>query len=174
MKLPSTFTKDEMYIHAIIETPKGCAAKYDYDEEMQMFKLKKLLPKGMSFPFHFGFIPHTKAEDGDPLDVLVLLDELAWPGCVIECKIIGVMEATETENNKTNRNDRLIATAIASEKYNKIKDISSMDEYLEKEIENFFNTYNSLEKKEFKIISKKGPKVALNLIKKQIINGPDK
>jgi len=84
------------------------------------------------------------------------------------------MEATETENNKTNRNDRLIATAIASEKYNKIKDLSSMDEYLEKEIENFFNTYNNLEKKEFKIISKKGPKVALNLIKKQIINGPDK
>ena len=173
MKLPSTFTKDKMCIHAIIETPKGCAAKYDYDEEMQMFKLKKLLPKGMVFPFHFGFIPHTKAEDGDPLDVLVLLDELSWPGCVIECKIIGVMEATETENNKTNRNDRLIATAIASEKYNKIKDISSMDEYLEKEIENFFNTYNNLEKKEFKIISKKGPKVALNLIKKQIINGPD-
>lgn len=162
-----------MSIHAIIETPKGCAAKYDYDEEMQMFKLKKLLPKGMSFPFHFGFIPHTKAEDGDPLDVLVLLDELSWPGCVIECKIIGVMEATETENNKTNRNDRLIATANASEKYNKIKDLSSMDDYLEKEIENFFNTYNNLEKKEFKIISKKGPKVALNLIKKQIINGPD-
>lgn len=173
MKLPSTFTKDKMSIHAIIETPKGCAAKYDYDEEMQMFKLKKLLPKGMSFPFHFGFIPHTKAEDGDPLDVLVLLDELSWPGCVIECKIIGVMEATETENNKTNRNDRLIATANASEKYNKIKDLSSMDDYLEKEIENFFNTYNNLEKKEFKIISKKGPKVALNLIKKQIINGPD-
>ena len=174
MKLPSTFTKDKMSINAIIETPKGCAAKYDYDEEMQMFKLKKLLPKGMSFPFHFGFIPHTKAEDGDPLDVLVLLDELSWPGCVIECKIIGVMEATETENNKTNRNDRLIATAVASEKYNKIKDLSSMDDYLEKEIENFFNTYNNLEKKEFKIISKKGPDVALNLIKKQTTNGPDK
>jgi inorganic pyrophosphatase len=173
MKLPSTFTKDKMCINAIIETPKGCAAKYDYDQEMQMFKLKKLLPKGMSFPFHFGFIPHTKAEDGDPLDVLVLLDEPSWPGCVIECEIIGVMEATETENNKTNRNDRLIATANASEKYNKIKDLSSMDDYLEKEIENFFNTYNNLEKKEFKIISKKGPKVALNLIKKQIINGPD-
>ncbi|MGN6532256.1 MAG: inorganic diphosphatase [Ginsengibacter sp.] len=171
MKLPSTFTKDKNCIHAIIETPKGCAAKYDYNEETQMFKLKKLLPKGMVFPFHFGFIPHTKAEDGDPLDVLVLLDELSWPGCIIECKIIGVMEATETENNKTNRNDRLIASAIASEKYNKIKDLSTMDNYLEKEIENFFNTYNNLEKKEFKIISKKGPKVALNLIKKQIING---
>ncbi len=171
MKLPSTFTKDKNCIHAIIETPKGSAAKYNYDEETQMFKLKKLLPKGMAFPFHFGFIPHTKAEDGDPLDVLVLLDELSWPGCIIECKIIGVMEATETENNKTNRNDRLIATANASEKYNKIKGLSSMDNYLEKEIENFFNTYNNLEKKEFKIISKKGPEVALNLIKKQIING---
>jgi inorganic pyrophosphatase len=171
MKLPSTFTSDDKCIHAIIETPKGCSAKYNYDEETQMFRLGKLLPKGMIFPFHFGFIPHTKAEDGDPLDVLVLLDELSWPGCIIECKIIGVMEATETKNNKTNRNDRLIATANASVRYNKIKDLSSMDDYLEKEIENFFNNYNNLEKKDFKIISKKGADVALNLIKKQIVNG---
>ena len=79
MKLPSAFTKNKTCINAIIETPKGCAAKYNYDEETQMFKLKKLLPAGMVFPFHFGFIPGTHAEDGDPLDVLVLLDEPSWP-----------------------------------------------------------------------------------------------
>jgi len=173
MKLPSTFSKHEKHIHAVIETPKGSASKYSYDEETQMFKLKKILPKGMVFPFHFGFIPYTKAQDGDPLDVLVLLDELSWPGCIIDCKLIGVMEATETKEDKTVRNDRLIATANASAKYNKIKDLNNMDEYLEKEIENFFNTYTNLEKKEFKVISKKGPDKAVELIKKQLVNGND-
>ena len=171
MKLPSTFTKNNKCINAVIETPKGCAAKYNYDEETQMFRLKKILPAGMVFPFHFGFIPRTHAEDGDPLDVLVLLDEPSWPGCIIECRLIGVMEATETKNNKTIRNDRLIATAFVSEKYSKIKSLNTMDEYLEKEIENFFNTYTNLEKKDLKIISKKGPQTAINLIKKTTTHG---
>jgi inorganic pyrophosphatase len=171
MKLPSAFTKNKTCINAIIETPKGCAAKYNYDEETQMFKLKKILPAGMVFPFHFGFIPGTHAEDGDPLDVLVLLDEPSWPGCIIECRLIGVMEATETKDNKTIRNDRLIATAFASEKYSKIKRLNSMDDYLEKEIENFFNTYTNLEKKELRIISKKGPKTAIDLIKRAMKHG---
>ena len=157
MKLPSTFSKNEKCINAVIETPKGCAAKYNYDEQTQMFKLKKILPEGMVFPFHFGFIPYTKGEDGDPLDVLVLLDEPAWPGCIIKCKVIGVMEATETQNHKTVRNDRLIATANASERYNKIKNLSSLDDYLEK--------------KEFKILSKKNAGVAMNSIKKQMVHG---
>ena len=174
MKLPSPFSKNEKYINAIIETPKGCAAKYNYDEETEMFKLKKILPEGMVFPFHFGFIPGTKAEDGDPRDVLVLLDEPSWPGCFIKCKLIGVMEAEESEDGKTNRNDRLIATAAASEKYNKIRDLTSMDEYLEKEIENFFNTYNNLEKKDFKVIAKKGADTAKALIKKHLIHGNNK
>lgn len=171
MKLPSTFTKSKKYINAIIETPKGSAAKYDYDEGTQMFQLKKILPEGMVFPFHFGFIPYTQAEDGDPMDVLVLLDELSWPGCIIKSRVIGVMEATETKGNTTVRNDRLIATASASEKYNKIKNLSLMDDYLVKEIENFFNTYTNLEKKEFKILGKKDAGAAMKLIQKQLIHG---
>jgi inorganic pyrophosphatase len=171
MNLPSTFTTDKNCINAVIETPKGCAAKYNYDEETQMFKLKKILPAGMVFPFHFGFIPYTKAEDGDPLDVLVLLDEPSWPGCIIECTVIGVLEAEEIKNKKRARNDRLIATANASEKYNKIKELSQLDNYLQKEIENFFNTYTNLEKKEFKVLSKKEAEIAIHLIKKQVIHG---
>ena len=169
MILPPTFSENEKHIHAVIETPKGSAAKYNFDEETQMFALKKILPRGMVFPFHFGFIPYTKAEDGDPLDVMVLFDELSWPGCIIECSLIGVMEATETKKSKTVRNDRLIATAIASDKYNYLKDLTTMDEYLENEIENFFNTYTNLEKKEFKIISIKGPEAAIELIKNQMV-----
>lgn len=166
MKLPSVFSKKNEWVNAVIETPKECAAKYTYDKETQMFILKKILPRGMVFPFHFGFIPHTKAKDGDPLDVLVLLDEPSWPGCIIECNLIGVLEAEETIDNKTIRNDRLIATAIASDKYNKIKQLSQLDKYLQNEIVNFFNTYTNLEKKELKILSKKDSAVAIDLIKK--------
>jgi inorganic pyrophosphatase len=174
MKLPPTFSKNESYVNAVIETPKGCAAKYNYDEETGMFRLKKILPEGMVFPFHFGFLPFTRAEDGDPLDVLVLLDEPAWPGCLITCNIIGVLEAEEMKKGQTIRNDRLIATAKASEKYNKVKSLYSLDKYLEKEIENFFNTYTALEKKALKIIGKRGRKTAINLIKKNLVNGNNK
>jgi inorganic pyrophosphatase len=165
--LPRLFSRDKKSINAIIETPKGCAAKYNYDKKTSLFKLKKILPRGMVFPFHFGFIPHTKAEDGDPLDVLILMDESAWPGCIIKCNIIGVLEAEETKDNKTVRNDRLIAVANASDQYSNIKDISELDDYLQNEMINFFNTYTNLEKKEFKIIAKKGADTAMNLIKKQ-------
>ena len=171
MRLPATFTGNEKYVNAVIETPRGCGAKYSFDEETQTFQLKKILPQGMVFPFHFGFIPHTKAEDGDPVDVLVLLDEPAWPGCIIPSRIIGVMEATETTGDKTVRNDRLIATANAADKYNSISNLSALDDYLQKEIENFFTTYTNLEKKEFKILSKKDADIAMNIIKKQTVHG---
>jgi len=171
MKLPQTFVTNTNNINAVVETPRGCAAKYNYDEETQMFRLKKILPQGLVFPFHFGFIPYTKAEDGDPLDVLILLDEPSWPGCIIECNVIGVLEAEEIKNKKRVRNDRLIAAANASSKYNKIEELSLLDDYLEAEIVNFFNTYTNLEKKEFKILSKKDAEIAINLIKKQTIHG---
>ncbi|HZI68784.1 MAG TPA: inorganic diphosphatase, partial [Hanamia sp.] len=138
MKLPNTFSKKGKHINAVIETPKGCEAKYDFDKETQMFKLKKILPRGMVFPFHFGFIPGTCADDGDPLDVLVLMDQLSWPGCIMECKLIGVMEAEETKDGKKFRNDRLIAVPEEADNYRHIKELDDMEEYLQKEIENFF------------------------------------
>jgi inorganic pyrophosphatase len=171
MKLPPAFSKNNEEINVVIETPKGCAAKYNYDESTQMFTLKKILPRGMVFPFHFGFIPHTKAEDGDPLDVLVLFDEPAWPGCIIECTVIGVLEAEEMKEKKKIRNDRFIARANASAKYNKIKQLSKLDNFLQDEIVHFFNTYTNLEKKDFQIISKENSKIAIGLIKKHLVNG---
>lgn len=168
MNLPHTFAKNKKHIHAIVETPKGCAAKYNFDEETQMFKLKKILPEGLSFPFHFGFIPFTKAEDGDPVDVLILMDEPSWPGCVIECKMLGVIEAEQTENGETARNDRMIASAVASHRYKEIKSIFALDAYLIDEIINFLISYNRLEEKEFKVIGRQGQQHAIRLIKKQM------
>lgn len=174
MKLPTTFSKNGTRLNAVIETPKGCEAKYNFDKETQMFKLKKILQRGMVFPFHFGFIPGTCAEDGDPLDVLVLMDQKSWPGCIIECNLIGVMEAEETKNGKTVRNDRLIATAEAADNYTDTKELEDLSPFLKKEIENFFNNYCNLEKKQFNVIAKKNSLTAFNVIKTHLTDENNK
>jgi hypothetical protein len=98
----------------IIETPKGGRGKMTYDPESGAFALKRLLPDGMSFPLDFGFVPGTRAQDGDPIDVLVLNDEPAAVGTLMSVRLIGVIEAEQTEDGETVRNDRLLAVASVS------------------------------------------------------------
>jgi inorganic pyrophosphatase len=89
----------------IIETPKGSRNKYAYSPEEGIFELRKVLPAGMAFPYDFGFVPSTLAGDGDPLDVLVLMDEPAFPGCKLTCRIVGVIEGEQGAKKKRERND---------------------------------------------------------------------
>lgn len=96
-------------IAAMIETPKGSNQKFDYDPEKNRFKLSKLLPAGMAFPFDFGMIPGTGGEDGDPLDIIVISEGSAFPGCLVDCRVIGALQAEQTERNGDKvRNDRFI------------------------------------------------------------------
>jgi len=99
---------DTGLVHVIVDTPKGSRNKFKYDEKLGLFRLGKVLPLGSCFPYDFGFIPSTKAEDGDPVDVLVLMDEPAFSGCLVTVRLLGVIEAEQTEEGKTVRNDRLI------------------------------------------------------------------
>jgi inorganic pyrophosphatase len=170
MKLPHTFVPDLNHINIIIETPKGSGTKYTFDPETELFKLTRILPQGLNFPLHFGFIPGTKGEDGDPLDVLVLMDEPSYPGILIEGKVLGVIEAEQTERGKTMRNDRLIASAVKSHRYKEFNDIDDLDKYLLEEIINFFITYNKMSDKIFKPLENKDSQTAIGLIKKQLIN----
>src|SRR4051812_16032600 len=94
------FGKKSDLINVILETPKGSRNKYAFDVGLGIFKLKKSLPAGAVFPFDFGFIPSTVGEDGDPLDVLMLMDEPAFPGCLVEGRLLGVMEVTQTKKGK--------------------------------------------------------------------------
>ena len=173
MKLPHTFTKESDNINAVVETPKDCSAKYHFDKETGSFKLKKVLVHGLVFPFPFGFIPFTHAEDGDPLDVLVLMDEPTWPGCYVECRVIGIIEAEEKEkqSNKKVRNDRVIAAAIESPAYKKLKELSSLEKDFVDEIINFFISYTRLEEKEFTVIGQGDADKALRVIKKLTVHG---
>jgi inorganic pyrophosphatase len=104
----SAFDEDKK-VQVIIETPKGSRNKYAWDPEQQVFALKKVLPEGMVFPHDFGFIPSTEGDDGDPIDVLVLMDQPVFTGCLVKARLVGVIEGKQTEEGKSERNDRLLA-----------------------------------------------------------------
>src|SRR5215469_4470994 len=97
-------TGDGKTINVIVETPKGSRNKFAFDEKRKIFQLKKVLPVGMAFPYDFGFVPSTMAEDGDPTDVLVLMDEPAFPGCLLYCRVIGIIEGKEGRKKDKVRN----------------------------------------------------------------------
>src|SRR5437764_14661059 len=98
-------------LNVVIETPKGSRNKFKCDPQSGSFELSKVLPRGSVFPFDFGFIPSTTGDDGDPLDVLVLMDEPVPAGCKIAARLLGVIEAEQTSDGETERNDRLMAVA---------------------------------------------------------------
>ena len=128
-------------ITAVVETPKGSAQKYDYDGKNNWFKLKKVMPAGMVFPFDFGFIPKTKGEDGDPLDIIIISELKSFPGCVV---------AEQTEKNKTFRNDRFIAIAEPSQTFAHVQLINDLPKDTLKQLVDFFVNYNEAAGKTFK------------------------
>jgi len=154
-------------VNVVIETPKGSAQKYDYDEKSHFFKLKKILPSGMVFPYDFGFIPDTKGEDGDPLDVIVISEFNSFPGCMMKCRIIGGLMAEQSkEKGKKQliRNDRFVAIPDCSNIFEKVKNLSDLPEEITSQLEDFFINYNKIEGKEFKALKKMEAKEAKKCI----------
>jgi len=153
---------------AIIETPKGSRNKFDYDPDSGLFMLGGLLPEGMMFPFDFGFIPSTLGADGDPVDVMVLMDAPAHVGCLIEVRIIGIICAEQTEDGKTETNDRLLGVAVHSYEHEDLESISEVSKTMLDQVEEFFVSYNKQRGKKFKVTGTGGPKKALKFLKSGI------
>ena len=156
--------KESGHLNAIIDTPKGSRNKFKYDEELGLFKLSGMLPVGSVFPFDFGYIPSTKGDDGDALDILILMDEPAFTGCLVPAKLIGVIEAEQTEKQETTRNDRLIAVAADSRNHSDVRFLGDLNSNLVHEIERFFISYNETKGKRFEIRNRRGPERAQELV----------
>jgi inorganic pyrophosphatase len=152
-------------VRVIIETPKGSRNKFKYDLGSHLFKLDKVLPEGMVFPFDFGFVPCTTCPDGDPLDVLVLMDEPTFPGCYAECRIVGVLKAEQKTKQKKYRNDRLIGVALCSLLYEDLNDLRDLNPSVLKQIEEFFVNYQRARGVTFTILSRQGPKRAFAILR---------
>ena len=164
--LSNQFDEEEGTCRAIIETPKGCRNKFDYDAESNLFMLGGLLPEGMMFPFDFGFVPCTLGDDGDPLDILVLMDAPAHVGCLIEVRLIGVISAEQSEDGKKETNDRLLGVAIHSYDHQDLKTIADVSKTLLSQLEEFFVSYNKQRGKKFKITGTGGPRKAIKFVKR--------
>ena len=164
------FDKDDGdIINAIIETPKGSRNIYAYDPDDRIFLLRRVLPAGMGFPYDFGFVPSTKAGDGDPVDVLILMDEPAFIGCLVKTRPIGIIEGEQIEEKKNvNRNDRIVVVEIGNHTWSKIQHIDDLGKKFIQEIEHFFVSYHELQGKKYKILDVKGPKAAYKAVNRGI------
>jgi inorganic pyrophosphatase len=164
--LLKSFDSDEAeLITVIIETPKGSRNKYAFDTEERIFALKKVLPAGMEFPYDFGFVPSTRGGDGDPLDVLVLMDEPAFPGCKLSCRIIGIIEGEQGTKKQCERNDRVVAVESDNHSYAHVRRLADLGKQFERELEGFFVNYHRLSGEKYRILSVKGPAAARRCVK---------
>jgi inorganic pyrophosphatase len=150
----------------VIETPKGSRNKYAYDSHERIFGLKKVLPAGMSFPYDFGFVPSTIGGDGDPLDVLVLMDEPAFAGCKLTARVVGLIEGEQGTKKKTERNDRILAVESDNHSYAHIRRIEELGKTFALELEEFFVNYHRLSGQQFRLLAVRGPSAAWRCIKR--------
>jgi inorganic pyrophosphatase len=154
-------------IDVVIESPRATQAKFKYDPKEKIFRLKRLLPLGMVFPYDFGFIPGTTGEDGDPLDALVLSEFGSFTGAHLTCRVIGALKAEQREaGGKPVRNDRFFCVPAGSVTYAGIQSIDQLGQEHNAQIEQFFINYNKVDGKEFTALGIIDADKAAKLIKK--------
>jgi inorganic pyrophosphatase len=158
------FTEDGD-VCVVIETPRGSRAKFDYDPKLKTFTLSKSLLTGLTYPYDWGFVPSTKADDGDPIDVMVVHDAATFPGIILTCRVIGILQIEQKHKGKTERNDRVFAVPRDSHSEQALKDVSDLSKPIRQELEKFFKATDELEDKKLTILGWKGPKAAVQAIK---------
>ena len=166
-KLPTWADKDKVY--AVVETPRGSRAKLSFDPKLKGFTLSKPLLAGLTYPYDWGFVPSTKAEDGDPLDVLIIHDAATYPGLIVQCRPIGILEVMQTTKGKKERNDRLFAFTDRSPFEGDLQDVRDLQKRAIEELEKFFQATDALEDKKLDFLGWRGPGRAIKSIRKYAI-----
>ena len=164
LTLANRLDADARCCRAVVETPQGSRSKYDYDPDSGLFELAAVLPAGVAFPLAFGFVPGTLGEDGDPLDTLILSDEALPIGALVTVKLLGVIEALQTEDGETVRNDRLLGKVEKSHTWADVETVEQLGEAFTRDLSLFFETYNRLRDRGFDTTRIEGPKRACALI----------
>jgi inorganic pyrophosphatase len=153
-------------IHAIVETPRGARAKLKYEPDLGGFVLSKSLMLGLTYPYDWGFIPSTLADDGDPLDIMIIHEAATSPGLILRCQVIGALLTVQRKKGKKKeRNDRLIAVPAHSHIEKKVDHVRDLPPEARDELEKFFIATDELEDKTLKFEGWVGPKRTLRLLK---------
>lgn len=153
-------------LHVVVESPRGSRVKLAYDPELGCVTLSRPLPLGVVYPFDWGFVPGTRAADGDPVDALVLLDVPTFPGVVIACEPIGVLQVEQNKKSGSGRerNDRLLVVPVKAPRFDGLRDARELPDRAREEIEAFFRTAVLFEDKDLTLLGWGGPDEAERLV----------
>jgi inorganic pyrophosphatase len=158
----------EQRVQVVVETPRGSPVKMRFDPALQAFAFHRQLPRGVAYPFDWGFVPSTRAADGDPLDAMVLFDGATWPGIVIPTRPIGVVRLVQTsKNGKPEENDRIIAVPFDDDQYEHAGDIAKR---LRTALERFFVIVGKAAHSKVEVTGWEGPKKAMETIEEAVKN----
>lgn len=139
-------------LNVLIEIPGGSKNKYEFDKDMGAFILDRVLFSSVAYPYDYGFVPNTLADDGDPLDGMVIMDQPTFPGCVIASRPIGMLEMIDGGD----RDEKLLCVPTEDPRFKDVKSLDDIAQHRLDEIAEFFKTYKNLEKKVTEILGWKG------------------
>ncbi len=151
-------------VHVVVETPRHAIVKLKYEPELGTFVLKRALSMGFTYPYDWGFVPGTQAEDGDPLDALVVWEAQSPPGTVLICRPLGVLELTQRGGKGRVRNDRLLCVPERDPRTGWLRSVNDLPERVRDELAHFFVASVHFEKKDVDVLGWGGPDAALSLV----------
>lgn len=157
-------------INVLIEIIGGSKNKYEYDKDLQAFALDRVLYSSVQYPCDYGFVPNTLADDGDPLDGMVLMDEPTFPGCIIAARPIGFLEMIDGGD----RDEKILCVPEKDPRYSKVRSLSDIAPHRLDEIAEFFRTYKNLEKKVTEIRGWQDVDQVMPLVEKCVQAGSEK
>ena len=169
-----TFGPDNS-VHVIVESPRGSSVKLKYDSNLNAFMLARPLIEGLAYPYDWGFVPSTRAPDGDPLDAMILWDRATFPGVVIPCRLIGMLAVEQNSRKQPGtreRNDRVIAVPLDAPKYQALKEVRDVGVRVREELEAFFTASVAFEGKDLKFLQWAGASAAYDLVKASLAAEP--
>jgi inorganic pyrophosphatase len=152
-------------IHVLVEIPKGSQNKYEFDHELGILKLDRVLFSPLHYPGDYGFVPGTLAEDGDPLDALVLVTHATYPGTLIEARPIGMLEMIDGGAP----DDKLLCVPVHDVRFDTMREVTDIQQPILNEIAHFFQVYKELEGKKVEIAGWKDRKAAEDVIRRCVI-----
>jgi inorganic pyrophosphatase len=153
-------------VHVVVESPRGSTNKFKFDPGLGALTLSRPLPEGLAYPHDWGFVPSTRAADGDPLDAMIVWDGVSYPGVVVACRPIGVLlvEQTSTKTGRREHNDRLAVLPVDAPRWADVRTIDDLSERARSELSHFFEAAVEFEGKDLKILGWRGPEEARKLL----------
>ena len=156
--------------HVVVESPRGSTVKWKYEPKWNAFTLSRPLALGLAYPFDWGFVPGTRAPDGDPMDAMIFWAEPSIPGAIVPCRALGVLKVEQDSENKKKRerNDRLLAVPLGAPRYERLREIADLSERDREELETFFESVVEFADKNLKLLGWGGPDEAEHLLEQGI------